>query len=298
MRTNNPLHNHNLDDLVFDNNGLLYISSGDGGNNANNRPNASDKDTVYGKVLRIDPLGLQGTVSANGQYSIPASNPLVAQSGVKKEVFSYGHRNPYRISIDPVTGNMYVAEVGQDNVEEVNVIPTVAASGSGGQNFGWSSKEGGFLFPPTTGAVPVTVSGLVDPVLQYDHQDGADIIGGFVYRGNLLPELVGKYIFADHQGPRDPQEPIANIARLFYGDLSTGEIFEFNLSDFGDSLPSQVFSIGEDNQHELYVLGLGGVYAIIPEPEGWLLAILAWVVGTMAFRRLSWRQSVKSQKCN
>jgi glucose/arabinose dehydrogenase len=285
LRANQPLHNHNLNDLTFDANGLLYLSTGDGGNHATNRQNSPLLNNIYGKILRIDPLGLQGNTSANGQYSIPTSNPFVGQGGnVRGEILAYGLRNPYRISIDTLTGNLLIADVGQDNVEEINLIPNVLNPSVGGQNFGWPGKEGSFLFPPNAGSQPTVVAGLVDPVLQYDHEDGSDVIGGFVYRGSLLPELYGKYIFADHQGPRDADEPIPRLARLFYGDLSTGEIFEFNDSGLGDSLPTRILSIGQDQQGEIYVLGVGGVYAIVPEPEGVVLIALGCLMGIFLAR--------------
>lgn len=116
--------------------------------------------------------------------------------------------------------------------------------------------------------MPSIVSGLTNPVLEYDHQDGADVIDWFVYRGTLLPELYGKYVFADHQGPRDTAEPIPNVARIFYGDLTTGNIFQFNVSGLGSALPTRIFSIGQDSFGELYVLELNGVFAIGPVSPG------------------------------
>lgn len=277
MRANQPRHNHNFNDLEFDENELLYIGVGDGGNNATERQNSPSLSTVYGKILRIDPLGIQGTLASNGQYSTPNNNPFAAQLGTRKEIFAYGLRNPYRISIDPITNHLYIADVGQDNVEEVNVIPNVLSASAGGQHFGWPGKEGSILFPSfnpdpdhnNNGNGDIAdANGWTDPIFDYDHQDGADIIGGFVYRGSLLPELYGKYVFADHQGSRDPQEPIPNIARLFYGDLSTGNIFQFNTSGLGNTLPTRILSIGQDSYGELYVLGVGGVYSIGPKLPG------------------------------
>jgi hypothetical protein len=107
--------------------------------------------------------------------------------------------------------------------------------------------------------------------MEYDHQDGADVIGGFVYRGTLLPELYGKYVFADHRGPRDngAEYPVPNgLGRFFYGDLATGSIYQFNVSGLGSSLPTFIFSIGQDSAGELYVLGAGGVFAVVPVLPG------------------------------
>jgi glucose/arabinose dehydrogenase len=271
MRANQSGHNHNFNDLAFDANQLLYISTGDGRNNATERQNAPSLTNVYGKTLRIDPLKLQGALSGNSQYSIPA-NPFSAMGGsVRKEIFTYGNRNPYRISIDPVTNNLYLAEVGQDNVEEINVVPNVLNVTAGGQNFGWPGKEGSVLFPSFAtdpdgnlngNGDTADANGWTDPILEYDHEEGADIIGGFVYRGTKIPQLAGKYVFADHQGSRDPAEPIPNLARLFYGDLATGQIFEFRYAASGATLPTRIFGVGQDSFGELYVLGLNGVYKV------------------------------------
>jgi sialidase-1 len=272
LRAFQPAFSHNYDDLQFDAAGLLLISAGDGANNSTSRQNASLLTNAYGKILRIDPLGQQGTLSANGNYSIPSNNPFVGQgAGTVEEVFAYGLRNPYRISIDSTTDKLYIGEVGQNDVESIDVLPNINDAMAGGQNYGWPSKEGSVLFP-SLAADPdldgngngdiADANGWIDPVFEYDHQDGADVIGGFVYRGTKVPQLYGKYVFADHQGNRDPQDPIPNVARLFYGDLESGNIFEFNIAAGGAPLPNQIIGLGLDVDGEILVLGVNGVYSL------------------------------------
>src|SRR5262249_13220713 len=150
---------------------------------------------VLGKVLRIDP---HGNNSANGQYGIPASNPFVGMPGALGEIWIYGLRNPFRFSFDSLTHAMYVGDVGQNSIEEVDVVP------SGGGNYGWRLKEGTFFFHdngPGAGYVdrinPGVPTTLIEPVAQYDHDEGLAVIGGFVYRGAMFPHLVGHYVFGD-----------------------------------------------------------------------------------------------------
>ena len=291
-------NNHNGGTIAFGPDGYLYLGLGDGGN-ANDvgashlEPggNAQNLSTPLGKMLRIDPLNPSLTptsanpISSNGRYRIPTTNPFQG-AGQVPEIYAYGFRNPYRFSFDPTTGDLIMADVGQNNVEEINRV------GLGG-NFGWPIKEGDFLFNRTTGPAGAvgtvgvrsagSPAGLTDPIsgssgtLEYDHQDGISITGGFVYRGSKLPELVGKYIFGDlalHNAPARAD------GRLFFADLTTGKIEEFLLPQFaGGILPSglTVHGFGADGNGELYALatntpssGTGGViYAIERPPVIW-----------------------------
>ncbi len=206
---------------------------------------------IMGKMLRIDP---NGSNSANGKYGIPASNPFVGTSGAVKEIYAYGFRNPFKFSFDSASGHLIVGDVGQNEVEEVDdVVKADPATGKG--NYGWVTKEGTFLFirsGPNTGMVnptnsPGSPAGLTDPVLEYDHNSGQAVIGGFVYHGALLPQLDGDYVFGDLSNGS------AN-GRLFYSDLSTGQIKEFKLSaTFGKWLKG----FGVDANGEIYVLAGG-----------------------------------------
>ncbi len=291
-------NNHNGGTIAFGPDGYLYLGLGDGGN-ANDvgashiEPggNAQNLATPLGKMLRLDPLKPSLTptsadpVSSNGQYRIPAANPFQG-AGQVPEIYAYGFRNPYRFSFDTLTGALIVADVGQNNVEEIDRVVL-------GGNFGWALKEGDFLFNRTTGpggavgTVGVrsagSPAGLIDPIsgpsgtLEYDHEDGISITGGFVYRGSRLPALAGKYVFGDlalHNLP-----PRAD-GRLFYADLTTGKIEEFLLPQFaGGVLPNglTVHGFGQAGNGEIHVLatntpssGTGGViYAIEPVPVIW-----------------------------
>lgn len=252
-----PDNEHNFCDLAFDANGLLYISAGDGLFNYNGAvndeaQNAQELGSVLGKVLRIDPLGNN---SANGNYGIVAGNVFAADSdpNTLAEIYSYGHRNPWRISIDQVSGDIVVAEVGHFNIEEVN-------KSINGANFGWPAMEGSFLInpddgfdlTPDVGDAFATANGIVSPVFEYDHQDGRSVTGGFVYRGSNCPTLLGKYIFADFTGGS-----VATNPRLFAGDLDSGQ-FEQLLVAAGSTSLGQPVSFGEDADGELYVVSLDG----------------------------------------
>lgn len=316
--------NHNGGTIAFGPDGYLYLGLGDGGNSNDVGPshlepggNAQNLSTPLGKMLRFDPLnpaltnGSADAVSANGQYRIPVSNPFQAPGQVA-ETFAYGFRNPYRFSFDRVdrggTGDLIAADVGQRTVEEIDRVVL-------GGNYGWAVKEGEFVFyrtdpdgagPLAAGSVgprmPGDPTGLIDPIkgtlgtLQYDHGDGISITGGFVYRGQAIPELYGKYIFGDLALRNAPPRV---DGRLFYADLGTGVINEFLLPDFaGGKLPDglTVHGFGEDAAGELYALvtntpanGLGGiVYQItaVPEPSQWaMLGLGLALLGGAARRR-------------
>lgn len=310
--------NHNGGTLLFGADRYLYLGLGDGGNSSDFGDshiepggNAQNLTTPMGKMLRIDPVNPALTpasadaVSGNGQYRIPASNPFQG-AGQVAETYALGFRNPYRFAVDRPdlggNGQIIVADVGQNNIEEIDRLVL-------GGNFGWAVKEGTFLFnrpafagDPANGTIgansPGSPAGLIDPItgtlatMQYDHGDGISVTGGFVYRGSAIPELFGKYVFGDlaiRGGPRVD-------GRLFYGDLETGQIFEFLLPQFaGDQLPNglTVHGFGEDAAGELYAMvtntpanGNGGiVYMLtpVPEPATWAslvggLLALSWTL--------------------
>ncbi len=202
----------------------LYVSLGDGGaandvadGHTPGTGNGQDTSNVLGTLLRINP---DGNNSVNGQYGVPADNPFVGGGGVA-EIYADGFRNPFRFSFDSATGDLIVADVGQNHIEEIDQVVS-------GGNYGWHVKEGTFLFDPNTGDVtadsPGLPAGLLDPVAQYDHDEGIAIVGGFVYHGTAIPELIGKYVFGDFSlGFGAPG------GRLFYADLATGLIQELTI---------------------------------------------------------------------
>jgi glucose/arabinose dehydrogenase len=279
--------NHNGGTIAFGPDGYLYFAPGDGGNANDAGPshiepggNAQNLTTPLGKMLRFDPLHPSLTpasadpVSSNGEYRIPVTNPFDGPGEVP-EIFALGFRNPYRFSFDRMNGDLIVADVGQNNIEEVDRVVI-------GGNYGWAVKEGDFLFNRATGAIgmrsPGMPAGLIDPIagpsdtLEYDHSDGISITGGFVYRGSGIPELFGKYVFGDLALRNNPPRV---DGRLFYADLTTAEIFEFLLPQFpNDQLPNglTVHGFGEDGSGELYAMvtntpsnGTGGiVYKFVP----------------------------------
>jgi glucose/arabinose dehydrogenase len=290
--------NHNGGTCTFGPDGYMYLALGDGGD-ANDvgashivpGGNAQNLSTPLGKFLRFDPLNpaLNPTspdpVSPNGQYRIPTTNPFQGVGQVP-EIYCYGMRNPYRFAFDTITGDLIEGDVGQNDVEEINRIVK-------GGNFGWAMKEGTFLFNMTNGPAgpagtigtppgnnsPGLPVGLIDPIsgtlgtLEYDHNEGISITGGFVYRGTAIPELYGKYIFGDLALQASP---VRANGRIFYADLVTGLINAFPWAQFGGSaiLPNglTVHGFGQDAAGEIYALltntsanGNGGlVYKLVP----------------------------------
>ena len=294
LRVDKPEFNHNGGAIAFGPDKDLYIGLGDGGAandvGSGHTPtigNAQDTSNALGKMLRID---VHGTNSANHQYGIPADNPFVGGGGVP-EVYALGLRNPYNFSFDKPTGHLLLGDVGQNNVEEIDQIIK-------GGNYGWHIKEGTFLFDPTTGGVtansPGLPAGLIDPLAEYDHDEGIAIIGGFLYHGTAIPALDGKYVFGDFSTSFG-----APNGRLFYADLSTGLIQELHIGLNDRSLGLFVKGFGQDANGELYVLGsttlgptgtTGVVLNItaVPEPAtiGLLAIGVASLVSSAAVRRI------------
>ena len=253
-----PQFNHNGGTLVFGPDGYLYISVGDGGganddgDGHSEGGNGQDPSNPLGTVLRID---VAGSNSANGLYGIPADNPFIGQAEVD-EAIATGFRNPFRFSIDdPINADtddfdIYVGDVGQNEIEEIDLI----RSNQLGGNYGWRFKEGSFFFifndaEPFISDVPppdVEIGTLVDPIAEYDHDEGISVIGGHVYRGSAIEPLSGKYVFADYS--RLFNQP---NGRLFYLD-EANEIKEFSIQ-----IPPPYYftGISEGHANELYVMG-------------------------------------------
>jgi glucose/arabinose dehydrogenase len=267
LRVDEPQFNHNAGALSFGPDGFLYVALGDGGNADDQGPghssggNGQDTGKVLGKILRID---VDGTNAANGQYGIPADNPFVGGGGLA-EIWAYGFRNPFRFSFDRGTGQMWIGDVGQNDIEEVDL-------GTAGADYGWRVKEGTFLFDDNgtgdgfvTADSPGMPAGLTDPIAEYDHDEGTAVIGGFVYRGSAIPALVGHYVFGDFA--------LGAEGRLFYLD-DAHAVKELSIAG-QPGLGRFLLGFGEDADGELYALtdttaapfGTTGEVLRMPEPE-------------------------------
>jgi glucose/arabinose dehydrogenase len=299
LRLDKPQPNHNGGTLRFGHDGFLYIATGDGGAADDQGPghvaggNAQSLTNLLGKIIRID---VDGRSSANGQYGVPGDNPWVNQDGPRREIFAYGFRNPYAFSFDRLTGELWLGDVGQNQIEEVNVVIK-------GGNYGWPLKEGSFFFNANgnnSGYVTLTPAAslppdLIDPQAEYDHDEGEAIIGGFVYRGSSATNLAGMYLTGDYSRSG------AGQGRLFA--VRSNSLTELRIGLGNRGLGMLLKGFGEDADGELYVLGstttgpagtTGKVFKIVP-PSANSLAIVAidmtqngvmlsWAGGTPPYR--------------
>jgi len=233
IQIDQPFSNHNGGQIVFGPDSYLYIGMGDGGWFGDPYNNGQDLTTLLGAILRID----VDTVSASLNYGIPVDNPFAADTlESRDEIYAYGLRNPWRFSFDPYTNSCWVADVGQDLYEEIDILVY-------GGNYGWNIMEGSHCYNPATGC---DTTGLILPIYTYDHSIGESITGGFVYRGTLVPDIYGKYIFADFE----------------YGDVWSLEYDGENspeLNTLGDLGPYSVTSFGIDQHDELYICSFDGM---------------------------------------
>ncbi len=239
--------NHNGGTLAFGPDGYLYVSIGDGGGGGDPGENAQDTDKLLGKILRLDVSRDDFPADSSRNYAIPADNPFVGKAGAD-EIWAYGLRNPWRISFDSATGDLYIADVGQNTMEEIDFQ---AAGSAGGRNYGWDILEGTLPFEGVDGP------GLVAPVFQYDHTLGQSVTGGLVYRGPAAG-LKGSYIFADFVSGR--------IWTLRIENGQAVDVIERTDQVMSDSGPlSFVSSFGTDGNGELYVVSLGGqIFRLTP----------------------------------
>lgn len=222
--------------MLFGPDGFLYIAMGDGGCCGDPLQAAQNLNSMLGKILRIDVSGTP--------YGIPSTNPFAGQPERAGEIWAYGLRNPWRIDIDPVTGTLYIADVGEDDREEVNALPLA----NGGANYGWSILEGTRCV-----LAPCSSQGTRLPVLEYLHGEGCSVTGGGVYRGTQIPEIVGHYLYSDY---------CAGFLRSFL--LVQG--VATRQKDWNIAPPGFVTSFGRDNTGEMYVLTQAGeVFRIVKQ---------------------------------
>jgi glucose/arabinose dehydrogenase len=239
LMINQPDVNHNGGHIVFGPDDRLYIGMGDGGGGGDPYRNGQDRHSLLGKILRIQ-------VGENGPYTVPDDNPFVGNANFRPEIWAWGLRNPWRYNFDPITGDLYVADVGQNLTEEVNHVK--ANLGQGGMNFGWPITEGDQCFPPEE-AQDCSRYGLTGPVAVYTHDvGGCSITGGYVFRS---------------------QRPFQSASYL-YGDFCTGKVFGLQMDgnqyqhvELRD-LPISITSFGEDGDGNIYLVSYSGeIYQIV-----------------------------------
>jgi len=244
LRIDQPQYNHNGGALAFGPDQMLYVSIGDGGKSDDQGVghseigNASDPSNPLGSILRIDPLSKN---SKNQQYGTPSDNPFIApDNAALPEIYAYGLRNPWKMSFNP-QGQLLVADVGQNHIEEINLVTK-------GGHYGWPFREGSFWFDKNgngrgrvTNTKPANLTHdieFIDPLFQYDHDEGISITGGYAYQGNKISTFKEQYVFADFRG------------RIFLGDLK-----KKTLGHLGLETNLLIFSFAEDAKGELYIMG-------------------------------------------
>jgi glucose/arabinose dehydrogenase len=243
LTASQPFSNHNGGQIAFGPDGFLYLGLGDGGGANDPGGRGQDLSDLLGSILRLD-------VQSGTSYTVPPDNPFVGQAAARPEVWSYGLRNPWRFSFDRMTEDLYIADVGQDHFEEIDVAPTSAGRGKG-VNYGWKIMEG----PQCLQGDQCDQTGLTLPVFSYSHSQGCSITGGYVYRGAAIPALQGQYFFGDFCR--------GWVRSIRYADAAAGEVTDWPTLRPGGS----VTSFGEDGAGELYVLvGEGGVFQVVPDP--------------------------------
>ena len=237
-----PFSNHNGGQIAFGPDGMLYVGLGDGGSGGDPGGRGQSLADLLGSILRVD-------VGTGTGYTIPADNPFAGRTDARGELWNSGLRNPWRFSFDRATGDLYIADVGQNAWEEVDVAPA-AGGGGRGANYGWNRMEGAHCF----GAASCDRTGLTLPVLEYGHDEGCSITGGYVYRGAAIPALQGHYFYADY---------CDGWVRSFrYENGRVVDAAQWPTLAPGGAVPS----FGQDAAGELYVLSAaGGVFRVVPQ---------------------------------
>ncbi len=230
LRIPQPFTNHNGGQLAFGPDGYLYIASGDGGDGGDPFDNAQNLNTLLGKILRID----VDVMEDESEYSIPSDNPFVTTPEARGEIFAYGLRNPWRFSFDIQTGLIWAGDVGQGQLEEIDVIEN-------GGNYGWNILEGTSCY----NSQDCAIEGTIAPVYEYNHDaNDKSVTGGYVYRGSLVPSLRDYYVYADFVSGR-----IWALSTNLGGNISNQLVLETGLN---------ISSFGTDSNNELYVCSFDG----------------------------------------
>lgn len=230
LRFTRPYGNHVGGQMAFDNQGYLLISSGDGGSGGDPHENGQNQNNLLGKILRIDVDRTENGMA----YAIPTDNPFIGQANVRAEIWAYGLRNPWRFSVDSVTGDLWLGDVGQGAWEEINLVTR-------GGNYGWGDMEGDFCY---SGRSNCSTQNKITPLYSISHNTGAcSVIGGFVYRGSTYPAAYGRYFYTDYC-----ETTVRSIERQPNGSL-THRAYNQAVAD--------LVSFAEDNHGELYAIGRG-----------------------------------------
>lgn len=233
LRIAQPFRNHNGGLNRFGPDGMLYIGMGDGGSGGDPMNNGQRLDTLLGKLLRLN-------VDGDSPYGVPRDNPFVGRAGAREEIWAYGLRNPWRFAFDREGGRLFLADVGQNRWEEIDIIEK-------GGNYGWRIMEGAHCFNPSEGCA---TGGLQRPIAEYGRELGCSVTGGYVYRGQRVRALLGRYLFADYCS-----------GRIWTLRENGGRWVMESLRDTELS----VSSFGEDQAGEIYVVDhRGAVYQIVP----------------------------------
>ncbi len=233
-----PFANHNGGHLLFGPDNMLYVGMGDGGSGGDPSGNGQNRETLLGTILRLD-------VDGSEPYVIPRDNPWAEHVSFRPEIWAWGLRNPWRLAFDAPENLLYIADVGQNRREEVNVVAADAA----GLNFGWNTMEGSDCFEEA----PCSREGLVLPAVEYDHSSGCSVTGGEVYRGSMIPTIKGLYFYSDY---------CDGWLRSFRFDGGVAvDHMDWEVGSIGS-----VVSFGTDGAGELYAVSRAGVYRFEPAP--------------------------------
>jgi glucose/arabinose dehydrogenase len=238
LRIKQPYANHNGGVLAFGPDGFLYVGTGDGGSGGDPLDSGQRLDSLLGKILRIDVDGTDGRLA----YAIPPDNPFAGRSDARPEIWAYGLRNPWRMSFDRRTGELWIGDVGQGSWEEIDRL----GPSDGGANLGWSRMEGRHCY----GGRDCDPAAYVGPITEYSHAEGCSVTGGHVYRGDRWPALAGTYLFADY------------CSGSVWGIASAAQEFAPPVSLLASG--RNIVSFGEDEAGEIYIADIsgGGIYRI------------------------------------